>query len=85
VRIRSKLADVEFRFGSFERRENELIVNSDPQQPLRSRVYISPDDVLAALCKFARSPGAWLFVLGFPYFYFRARGAGRKKPPGTSP
>lgn len=73
MRVRSKLADVEFRFGSMERKGDELIINSHPDQSMKSRVHVTPDDVLAVLCKFVRSPGAWLFVLGFPYFYYRAR------------
>src|SRR5262245_28768490 len=73
MRVRSKLVDVEFRFGSIERIDNELVVNSHPGQPLKSRIYISPDDVLTALGKLLTSRGAWIFLLGFPYFYLRSR------------
>jgi len=73
MRVRSKLADVEFRFGSIERRGNDLVINSHPDQPLKSRVYVSPQDVLAALGKLVVSPAAWAFLLGFPYFYLRSR------------
>jgi len=73
MRVRSKLVDVEFRFGSIERSGNELVVNSHADQPLKSRIYISPEDVLAALGKLIASRGAWIFLLGFPYFYLRSR------------
>lgn len=73
MRVRSKLADVEFRFGSIERRGNDLVVNSHADQPLKSRIYISPEDVLTALGKLIASPAAWVFLFCFPYFYLRSR------------
>ena len=73
MRVRSKLVDVEFRFGSIERSGNDLVVNSHAGQPLKSRIYISPEDVLTALGRLIASRGAWVFLLGFPYFYVRSR------------
>ena len=64
---------MEFRVGSIERSGNDLVVNSHAGQPLKSRIYISPEDVLTALGKLIASRGAWTFVLGFPYFYLRSR------------
>ena len=81
MRVRSKLADVEFRFGSIERKDNELIINSHPDQAMKSRVYVSPADVLAALGKILTSPGAWGFLLGLPYFYWKSK---NKKVEGDS-
>lgn len=72
MRVRSKLADVEFRFGSIERKDDELIINSHPDQPMKSRVYVSPADVLTVLGKLLTSPAAWVFALGLPYFYWRS-------------
>jgi hypothetical protein len=73
MRVRSKLADVEFLVGSIERKGNDLVVNSDPDQPLKSRIYISPADALTLLGKMISSPAAWVFLLGFPFFYMRSR------------
>ena len=73
MRVRSKLADVEFRFGSIERKDNELIINSHPDQAMKSRVYVSPGDVFTVLGKLLTSPAAWGFVLGLPYFWWKER------------
>jgi len=73
MKVRSKLVDMEFRVGSIERSGYDLVVNSHAGQPLKSRIYISPEDVLTALGKLIASRGAWTFVLGFPYFYLRSR------------
>lgn len=73
MRVRSKLADVEFRFGHVERKGNELVIYSHPDQALKSRVYVAPQDVISALAMLARSRAAWAYAFGFPYFYLRAR------------
>ena len=82
MRVRSKLADIEFLFGAVERKGNDLVIHSHPDQRMKSRVFITPADVLTALWALFRSPGAWVFVLGFPVFYFRAR---RGKPAVKKP
>ena len=73
MKVKSKLADVDFQFGKVERKGNMLVIESHPSQKMQSRVYVSPDDVLQFMGKFLSSPSALLFVLGFPYFYFRGR------------
>ncbi|MCL4745108.1 MAG: hypothetical protein KJZ83_06795 [Burkholderiaceae bacterium] len=79
MRVRSKLADVEFRFGAVDRRGYELIIHSHPDQPMKSRVHVTPQDVLAAVRALLLSKAFWVYLLGFPYFYFRARS---ERPPG---
>ncbi len=73
MRVTSQLADVEFRFGPVVRDGNKLVLSSSPDQPMTTTVYVSPRDVVSFLGKLLRSPSALLFVLGFPYFYWRDR------------
>lgn len=73
MRVRSKLADVDFQFGEVKRDGDLLIINSHPEAKMKSRVYVSPDDVTAFLKRFLMSPSAILFVLAFPFFWFRHR------------
>ena len=73
MRVRSKLADVEFRFGAVERKGNELVISSHPDQAMKSRVYVSPADVLSMLGRLLASPQAWVFMLGLPYFWWKDR------------
>ena len=80
MKVKSKLADVEFQFGRIERQDNMLVIESHPDQKMKSRVYVSPADVLSFLGKLLRSPSGLLFVVGFPYFYLRAR----SQPPQKS-
>jgi hypothetical protein len=73
MRVRSKLADVEFRFGNIERKDDELIINSHPDQPMKSRVYITPGDALTMLGKLVTSPAAWGFLLRLPLYWWRRK------------
>lgn len=81
MRVRSKLADVEFRFGSFERKKDHLIIHSAPEQSMPTRVQVSPDDVTTALVRALASPGAWLYFAGFPFFLLRHRWRQRHSAP----
>lgn len=73
MKVRSKLADIEFLFGRFEYKKDHLIVHSDPQQPMETKVYVSPDDILSALGKALANPMVWVYFLGFPFFLIRYR------------
>ena len=73
MKVKSKLADVDFEFGPFEYKQDHLIIHSAPSQPMQSKVYISPDDVVAALGKALVNPMVWVYLLGFPVFLIRYR------------
>jgi len=73
MKVRSKLADIDFIFGSFEYKKDHLIVHSDPSQPMETKVYVSPDDILSGLAKALANPMVWVYVLGFPFFLIRYR------------
>ena len=73
MRVRSKLADVEFLFGEFEYKKDHLIIHSAPEQAMQTRVYVSPDDIVSALKKALSNPRVWLYLLCFPFFLLRYR------------
>lgn len=81
MKVKSKLADIDFEFGHFEYKKDHLIIHSHPDQSMQSRVYISPDDVVTALGKALKVPMVWLYIIGFPYFLirYRRRKAAKKK------
>lgn len=73
MKVRSKLADIDFVFGRFEYKKDHLIVHSDPMQSMESKVYVSPNDVLSGLGKALINPMVWVYILGFPFFLIRYR------------
>jgi len=79
MKVRSKLADIDFVFGRFEYKKDHLIVHSDPEKSMESKVYVSPDDIVAGMGKALSNPMVWLYFLGFPYFLIRYRRRNRRK------
>lgn len=71
--VRSKLADVEFEFGEFEYKKDHLIIHSAPQQALKTKVYVSPNDIVSALRQVLQRPMVWLYFIAFPFFLLRYR------------
>ncbi|MBT7951571.1 MAG: hypothetical protein HN764_08105 [Gammaproteobacteria bacterium] len=73
MKVRSKLADVDFQIGAFEYKKDHLIVNSAESQAMKTKVYVSPDDIVRALGQILRKPMVWLYLLAFPFFLIRYR------------
>ncbi len=71
MRVISKLAQIDFQFGSITRKENLLGIESNPDAKMPSTVYVSPQDVVEVLKRMLGSPGAILFVFGLPFFLYR--------------
>lgn len=82
MKIKSKLADLDFQFGAFEHKKDHLIIQSAPDQPMQARVYLSPDDILSILHRVLVNPRIWLYFWGFPFFLIRYRR--RKKAQGAA-
>lgn len=79
MKVRSKLADIDFVFGKFEYKKDHLIVHSDPEKSMESKVYVSPDDIVSAAGKALSNPRVWVYFLGFPFFLIRYRRRHRNK------
>ena len=79
MRVRSKLADVEFQFGEFEYKKDHLIIHSAQAQAMKTKVYVSPNDIVSAIGKMISKPMVWLYLIAFPFFLIRYRRRHRKK------
>lgn len=79
MKVKSKLADIDFEFGHFEYKKDHLIIHSHPSQAMQSKVYVSPNDVIVALGKALCLPMFWVYMLGFPFFLIRYRKRHSKK------
>ena len=81
MKVRSKLADVEFQIGEFEYKKDHLIIHSAKAQAMKTKVYVSPDDIVTAFVQMLRKPMVWLYLVGLPFFLlrYRRRHANKKK------
>jgi hypothetical protein len=73
MKVRSKLADVDFQFGQFEYKKDHLIIHSEEAQAMKTKVYVSPNDIVCALSEMLKKPMVWLYLLAFPFFLVRYR------------
>jgi hypothetical protein len=73
MKVRSKLADVDFQFGQFEYKKDHLIIHSEESQAMKTKVYVSPNDIVSALGEIVKKPMVWLYLLAFPFFLVRYR------------
>ncbi len=79
MKVKSKLADIDFEFGRFEYKKDHLIIHSHESQSMQSKVYVSPNDVVSALGKALINPMVWVYLIGFPFFLIRYRRRHAKK------
>jgi len=79
MKVRSKLADIDFQFGRFEYKKDHLIIHSHPDQAMQSKVYVSPNDILSAFGRALSNPMVWVYFVGFPFFLIRYRRRRAKK------
>ena len=73
MKVKSKLVDLDFEFGAVEYKRDHLIVRNPAGQGIETRVYVSPDDVLAGLKSVLSRPMVWVYLLAFPFFFLRYR------------
>jgi hypothetical protein len=73
MKVKSKLADIDFEFGRFQYKKDHLIVHSHESQAMQSKVYVSPNDILSALGKVLINPMVWVYLIFFPFFLVRYR------------
>jgi hypothetical protein len=73
MKVKSKLADIDFEFGRFEYKKDHLIIHSHESQSMQSKVYVSPNDVVSALGKALIMPMVWVYIFAFPFFLIRYR------------
>ena len=52
-----EFADIDFVFGQIEYKKDHLIVHSHLDQPMESKVYVSPDDIVAGLGRIDKGEG----------------------------
>ena len=77
MRVISKLAQIDFRFGRIERQGNLLVIESHHESKMKSTVYLSPQDIVEYLKRMLVNPSTIVFFLALPYFLYRWRRSGQ--------
>ena len=71
MRVVSSLADIEFGIGRISRVGGDLVIASDDDSTIATKVTVTPRDALRSLGVLATSPSAWRFLLTLPLAAFR--------------
>ena len=72
MQVVSKLVKMDFKVGSIERAGDTLVILSDPNQTLKSKVYVTPQDV-AGMLRAALNWSVISYLITFPVLYFRSK------------
>jgi hypothetical protein len=72
MKVVSRLAKMDFKIGTMERKDDQIMITSHPSQPMKTKVYISPQDAVELL-KAAFNWSVISFVLTLPFIYFKSK------------
>ena len=78
MKVVSKLARMDFTVGSIERDGDNIIIKSHPDQPMKAKVLMTPEDVIGML-KASLNRSVISFALSFPLIYLRAKRQQKEK------
>jgi hypothetical protein len=63
---------MDFQIGTMERREDQLLITSHPSQPMKTKVYLDPEDAVD-LIKSALNWSVISFALTLPFLYAKSK------------
>ena len=78
MKVVSKLARMDFTVGSIERDGDNIIIKSHPDQAMKAKVLMTPEDVMTML-KASFNPAVLGFALSFPFIYLRSKQVSKDK------
>lgn len=68
MKVLSRLVKMDFKIGSMERKDDQLLITSHPSQPMKTKVYMTPEDAVD-LVKSALNWSVISFVFALPFLY----------------
>jgi hypothetical protein len=72
MRVVSRLVKMDFQIGTMEGKEGQLLITSHPSQPMKTKVYLDPEDAVD-LIKSALNWSVISFALTLPFLYAKSK------------
>jgi hypothetical protein len=69
---------MDFKIGTMERKDDQLMITSHPSQPMKTKVYMSAEDAVEMI-KSGLNWSVISFVLALPFLYSRAKKENRNE------
>ena len=70
MKVVSRLVNMDFKIGTMTRKDDQLIIRSHESQPMKVKVYMSPEDITG----FIRAALNWSvisYILLLPFVYLK--------------
>lgn len=79
MKVVSRLVNMDFKIGTMTRKDDQLIISSHESQPMKVKVYMSPEDI-SGFIKAAFNLSVISYILTLPLSIYRSkRNAGREQ------
>jgi len=72
MKVVSRLVKMDFKIGTMERKDDQLMITSHPSQPMKTKVYMSAEDAFGMIGS-AFNWSVISFVLALPFLYFKSK------------
>ena len=72
MRVVSRLVKMDFKIGTMERKDDQLMITSHPSQPMKTKVYMSAEDAVE-MFKSGLNWQVISFVLSLPFLYAKSK------------
>ena len=73
MKVVSKLVNLDLKLAKIERHQAGLMVSSDPEQSLATKIYLTPEDMVHILKLLLKNPPTLLYLLSVPFHYLRTK------------
>lgn len=80
MKVVSKLVNLDLQLSQIERHKNGLVVSSDPEKSLATKIYLTPEDIGEILKMMLKNPPVLLYLVAFPFHYLRAKQPTKQDP-----
>ena len=67
MKVVSRLVNMDFKIGKIARKDNQLIISSHESQPMKVKVYMSPEDI-SGFIRAALNLSVISYVLTLPIY-----------------
>ena len=72
MKVVSRLVNMDFKIGKIARKEDQLVISSHESQPMKVKVYMSPEDI-TGLIRAALNLSVIYYVLSLPFIFIKRK------------
>lgn len=78
MKVVSRLVNMDFKVGSIARKDDQLIISGHESQPMKVKVYMSPEDI-SGFIKAAMNWSVISYILTLPLFIIKSKNTTKRE------